>query len=29
VPPSEENGRLEKQGRFNLEDFSYDGTADA
>jgi len=29
VPPSEGNGWLEKQGRFSLKDFSYDGTADA
>jgi transposase len=29
VPPSEGNGRLEKQGRFSLKDFSYDGIADA
>ena len=28
VPPPEGNGRLEKQGRFSLNDFSYDGTAD-
>ncbi len=25
----EGNGRLEKQGRFSLKDFSYDGAADA
>jgi transposase len=29
VPPSEGRGRLRKQGRFSLEDFSYDGAADA
>jgi len=29
VPPSEGRGRLKKQGRFSLEDFSYDGAADA
>ena len=29
VPPSEGRGRLKKQGRFSLEDFNYDGTADA
>jgi len=29
VPPSEGNGRLEKQGRFGLKDFMYDGAADA
>jgi transposase len=29
VPVPEGNGRLEKQGRFSLEDFSYDGAADA
>jgi transposase len=30
VPPSEGNGRLEREGRrFSLKDFSYDGTADA
>ena len=29
VPPSEGNGRLEKQGRFSLKNFSYDGAADA
>jgi hypothetical protein len=29
VPPSEGNGRLEKQGRFSLKDFSYDPRADA
>jgi transposase len=29
VPPSEGTGRLEKQGRFSLKDFSYDGAADA
>ena len=29
VPPSKGNGRLEKQGRFSREDFSYDGAADA
>jgi transposase len=29
VPPSEGNGRLEKQGRFSRKDFSYDGAADA
>jgi transposase len=28
VPPSEGTGRLEKQGRFSLKDFSYDGAAD-
>jgi transposase len=28
VPPSEGNGRLEKQGRFSLKDFSYDGAVD-
>ncbi len=29
VPPPEGTGRLEKQGRFSLKDFSYDGAADA
>jgi transposase len=29
VPPSEGRERLKKQGRFSLEDFSYDGAADA
>ena len=29
VPPPEGNGRLEKQGRFSLKDFSYDAAADA
>jgi len=29
VPPSEGNGKLEKQGRFSRKDFSYDGAADA
>jgi transposase len=29
VPPSEGNGRLEKEGRFSLKDFSYDAAADA
>src|SRR5207249_2104869 len=29
VPPSEARGRLKKKGRFSLEDFSYDGAADA
>jgi hypothetical protein len=29
VPVPESNGRLEKQGRFSLKDFSYDGAADA
>jgi hypothetical protein len=29
VPPSEGNGRIEKEGRFSLKDFGYDGTADA
>jgi transposase len=29
VPVPEGTGRLEKQGRFSLKDFSYDGTADA
>ena len=29
VPPSEGNGRLEKQGRFSLKDFSYDAERDA
>jgi transposase len=29
VPVSEGNGKLEKQGRFGLKDFSYDGAADA
>jgi transposase len=29
VPVPEGNGRLEKEGRFGLNDFSYDGTADA
>jgi transposase len=29
VPPSEGTGRLEKQGRFSLKDFSYDGAANA
>ena len=29
VPPSEGNGRLEKQGRFSRKDFSYDPAADA
>jgi len=29
VPPPEGNGRLEKEGRFSLKDFSYDGAADA
>jgi hypothetical protein len=29
VPPPEGTGRLEKQGRFSLKDFSYDHTADA
>jgi len=29
VPPSEGRARLKKQGRFSLEDFSYDGAADA
>jgi hypothetical protein len=29
VPPSEGRRRLKKQGRFSLEDFSYDGAADA
>jgi transposase len=29
VPVPEGNGRLEKGGRFSLNDFSYDGTADA
>jgi transposase len=29
VPVPEGNGRLEKQGRFSLKDFSYDGAADA
>jgi hypothetical protein len=28
VPPPEGNGRLEKEGRFSLKDFSYDGAAD-
>ena len=28
VPPSEGRDRLKKQGRFSLEDFSYDGAAD-
>jgi transposase len=27
VPPLEGNGRLEKHGRFSLDDFSYDGAA--
>jgi transposase len=29
VPVPEGNGRLEKQGRFSVKDFSYDGTTDA
>ena len=29
VPPPEGTGKLEKQGRFSLRDFSYDGAADA
>jgi transposase len=29
VPVPEGNGRLEKEGRFGLKDFSYDGAADA
>ena len=29
VPEPEGTGRLEKQGRFSLKDFSYDGAADA
>jgi transposase len=29
VPSSKGNGRLAKQGRFGLEDFTYDGAADA
>jgi transposase len=29
VPVPEGNGRLEKEGRFGLKDFSYDNTADA
>jgi transposase len=29
VPPSEGNGRLEKEGRFGLKDFTYDSAADA
>jgi hypothetical protein len=29
VPVPEGNGRLEKNGRFSLKDFSYDGAADA
>jgi transposase len=29
VPPSEGNGKLEKQGRFSRMDFSYDAAADA
>jgi transposase len=29
VPVPEGTGRLEKQGRFSLKDFTYDGTADA
>jgi transposase len=29
VPPSEGTGRLEKQGRFSRNDFSYDSAADA
>jgi transposase len=29
VPPSEGNGKLEKQGRFSRKDFSYEATADA
>jgi transposase len=29
VPVPEGNGRLEKQGRFSVKDFSYDGPADA
>jgi hypothetical protein len=29
VPVSEGNGRLEKEGRFGLKDFSYDNTGDA
>ena len=29
VPVPEGNGRLEKQGRFSVKDFSYDGSADA
>jgi transposase len=29
VPPPEGTGRLEKQGRFSLKDFSYDSAADA
>jgi transposase len=29
VPPSEGNGRLEKQDRFGRKDFSYDGPTDA
>jgi transposase len=29
VPPSEGRRRLKKQGRFSLEDFNYDGAADA
>jgi transposase len=29
VPPPEGTGRLEKQGRFSLKDFSYDTAADA
>ena len=28
VPPSDGNGRLEKQGRFSRKNFSYDGAAD-
>ena len=28
VPPSEGNGKLEKQGRFSRKDFGYDATAD-
>jgi transposase len=29
VPPVEGNGKVEKQGRFSLKNFSYDATADA
>src|ERR1700682_6390539 len=29
VPPPEGTGRIEKEGRFSLKDFSYDGQADA
>jgi transposase len=29
VPPSEGNGKLEKQGRFSRKDFNYDSAADA